>query len=161
MFCDRCGARLAGNEVFCASCGKQVNAAPRPTATPGVGRVEGHARTLGMLWLAYAGFRLLTGWMLASVFASWWGGWWAPHVPFFLNGLLRGLAGLAMAGAVLGIIAGWGLLERQSWARILALILGFLSLFHFPIGTVLGIYTLWVLLPAESAREYQRTARTV
>jgi hypothetical protein len=27
-----------------------------------------------------------------------------------------------------------------------------------PFGTVLGIYTLWVLLPTESEREYHSTA---
>jgi hypothetical protein len=39
--------------------------------------------------------------------------------------------------------------------------LGFLVLFHFGVGTVLGIYTLWVLLPAGSAQEYERTARAM
>ena len=46
-----------------------------------------------------------------------------------------------------------------SWARILAIILAFLSLIHVPFGTALGIYTLWVLLPASSEQEYQRIAR--
>ena len=54
-----------------------------------------------------------------------------------------------------GFIAGWGLLQRESWARVLTLIVGFLSLFNIPLGTVLGIYTLWVLLPAQSDEEYQ------
>jgi hypothetical protein len=30
------------------------------------------------------------------------------------------------------------------------------ALFSVPIGTALGVYTLWVLLPAESEREYAR-----
>jgi hypothetical protein len=64
-----------------------------------------------------------------------------------------------MATGVLGLLAGWGLIERQPWARILAIVLGCLALLHFGIGTALGIYTLWVLLPSDSAREYQRTAR--
>ena len=68
---------------------------------------------------------------------------------------------LLMAGGVLGIIAGWGLMERRPWARTLAIVLGFFALLHIGIGTVLGIYTLWVLLPAESAQEYQRTARAI
>jgi hypothetical protein len=58
----------------------------------------------------------------------------------------------------LGFAAGWGLLHRESWARILALIAGFLALFHPPFGTALGIYTLWVLLSAESEREYAEQA---
>ena len=41
-------------------------------------------------------------------------------------------------------------------ARVLALVLGFVSLFtNIPFGTALGIYTMWVLLPADSEREYE------
>src|SRR5439155_1439776 len=50
----------------------------------------------------------------------------------------------------------WGLFERQSWARILGLVLGILALLRFPLGTALGIYTLWVLAPEPSAREYDQ-----
>jgi hypothetical protein len=32
---------------------------------------------------------------------------------------------------------------------------GFISLFNIPIGTALGVYTLWVLLPAQSEEEYR------
>ena len=42
------------------------------------------------------------------------------------------------------IIAGIGLLYKQKWALVLALILGCFKLFSFPIGTALGIYTIWV-----------------
>ncbi|MFZ1808727.1 MAG: hypothetical protein WAU36_15965 [Cyclobacteriaceae bacterium] len=42
------------------------------------------------------------------------------------------------------IIAGIGLLYQQSWAMVLALILGCFKLFSFPIGTALGIYTIWI-----------------
>jgi hypothetical protein len=45
-----------------------------------------------------------------------------------------------------GIVGGIGLLKFQGWARILILILSFLDLLHFPIGTAIGIYSIWVLL---------------
>ena len=51
-----------------------------------------------------------------------------------------------------GIIAGAGLLGYRPWARILTLILGILNLPGFPVGTVLGVYTLYVLLDDETAR---------
>jgi glucose uptake protein GlcU len=60
---------------------------------------------------------------------------------------------------LLGILAGWGLMDRQPWARTLAIVLGCIALMKISIGTALGIYTLWVLLPAESEQEYRRTAR--
>ena len=158
MFCDRCGTPLTGRETYCASCGKPLH--PIPPPTPGVGRVEGHVRMLGIFWLAYSAFHLLGGWFFTTFFTHW-GGFWNPHIPFFMPGLLRGLGMVLMASGVLGIVAGWGLMDRQPWARILAIVLGFMVLLNFGIGSVLGIYTLWVLLPAESAQEYQRTARAV
>lgn len=48
-----------------------------------------------------------------------------------------------------GLIGGFGLLKHQSWARVLVLILGVLALFSFPVGTALGIYTIWVLTRPE------------
>ncbi len=45
-----------------------------------------------------------------------------------------------------GIVVGIGLLKFRPWARVLALIVGFLNLFGFPLGTVLGIYTFVSLL---------------
>jgi hypothetical protein len=47
--------------------------------------------------------------------------------------------------ALPGLLAGYGLLKRQKWGYILGIILGFLNLVSFPIGTAIGIYTLFVL----------------
>lgn len=49
-----------------------------------------------------------------------------------------------------GIIGGIGLLKRKSWSRILVLILSALSLLSIPVGTVIGIYGLWVLTRPEA-----------
>lgn len=53
-----------------------------------------------------------------------------------------------------GIIAGFGLLAYRPWARVLALVLGILNLPGFPLGTVLGVYTLYVLLDDETAQRF-------
>ena len=45
-----------------------------------------------------------------------------------------------------GIIGGWALFTGRGWGRPLVLVLGILMLFNIPIGTAVGIYTLWVLL---------------
>ena len=55
---------------------------------------------------------------------------------------------VAMLMAVLsipGLLAGYGLLKRTSWGRILAIIVGILNLPNFPLGTALGVYALLVL----------------
>jgi hypothetical protein len=62
---------------------------------------------------------------------------------------------LLLAKAAIGFVAGWGLLQREKWARIVVLVLAFVSLFtNIPFGTALGVYTMWVLLPSDSEREY-------
>jgi len=52
-----------------------------------------------------------------------------------------------------GIAAGIGLLKRKSWGRFLAMVVGVLGLLNFPVGTLIGIYMLWVLMQ-DSAAEY-------
>ena len=59
-------------------------------------------------------------------------------------------AGLMLLLALPGLLAGYGLLKRRSWGRILAIIVGILNLPNFPLGTVGGIYTLYVLLQSEA-----------
>ena len=54
-----------------------------------------------------------------------------------------------------GIIAGWGLLQYRPWARILAIILGILNLPGIPVGTLIGIYTLIVLLDDRSSQFFE------
>jgi hypothetical protein len=60
-----------------------------------------------------------------------------------------------LAKAACGFIAGWGLLHREAWGRIIALVLAFISLFNIPFGTAIGVYTMWVLLPGASQQEYE------
>ncbi len=47
------------------------------------------------------------------------------------------------------------MLRREPWARIVALVLGFISLFNIPFGTAIGVYTMWVLLPSQAEQEYE------
>lgn len=61
----------------------------------------------------------------------------------FLGILLAGLLGML---SLPGIIAGIGLLKRKAWARLLALVVAVLGLLHFPIGTFIGAYSIFVLL---------------
>ena len=60
---------------------------------------------------------------------------------------------LLMVLGIPGIVAGYGLLRRRSWGRILAMVVGFLGLVNFPLGTAIGIYTFWVLLQ-DSVADY-------
>jgi hypothetical protein len=122
----------------------------------GQGRVTKHVRLLGIFWLVLSLFRLIPGLALMGIFH---GTRFIPGVPYFLHGMLSSIGFVFIIGAVLGLAAGWGLMQREPWARMLAIVLGVVNLFDLPFGTAMGIYTLWVLLPAESEREYRETVR--
>jgi hypothetical protein len=52
--------------------------------------------------------------------------------------------------SLFGLIAGFGLLNHQQWARFVIIVVSVLRLFKFPFGTVFGAYSLWVLLNDET-----------
>jgi hypothetical protein len=62
-----------------------------------------------------------------------------------------GVAALLTLLALPGIAAGIGLVMRRGWGRILAIVVGILNLINFPIGTLIGLYTLWVLFQNTAA----------
>ncbi len=55
-----------------------------------------------------------------------------------------------------GIVAGIGLLQFRSWARVLALVLAFFNLLAVPHGTVFGVYTLISLLNTDAAALFNK-----
>ena len=69
-------------------------------------------------------------------------------------GMVTGFGGMMMVLmlasmfllSVAGIIGGWGLYRGRDWGRYVLLVVGFLDLMNLPLGTLLGIYTLLVLL---------------
>jgi hypothetical protein len=61
-----------------------------------------------------------------------------------------GLTILITILSIPGIIAGIGLIKFRPWARILGIVLSALNLMQIPLGTIVGIYGLWVLLSSET-----------
>ena len=153
MFCDGCGTQISGSATFCLRCGKSLGTTP---LMPRRGRIAGHVRLLGILWLALSAFRLLPG-LLLLAFANTRG--FGPGIPLFLHEVLPAIGMVFLILAGIGIAAGCGLLTRQPWARMLTIIFGAVSLIDMPFGTAIGVYTLWVLLPAESEQEYRSMTR--
>jgi hypothetical protein len=157
MFCDRCGTQVPDEARFCPSCGKAFGNTVAMGGVLTTGRVARHVRLLAILWLILSLFRLIPGLVLMGIFGA--GRAFIPGIPFFVHGIVSGIGFMFIVGAVLGLAAGWGLLQREPWGRMLALVMGVLNLLDPPFGTALGIYTLWVLLPAESEQEYRQLPR--
>jgi hypothetical protein len=159
MYCDRCGASVAADQRFCGRCGREFAGGAAVLAFPRRSRVAEHIRLVGILWLAFSALNAVAG-VLLFVLAN----TLILHLPemgapasatAWLHPFLSCVAILVLAKGAAGFLAGWGLLQRESWARMLTLVLAFLALFNIPFGTALGIYTLWVLLPAGSDAEYK------
>ena len=159
MFCDKCGNALQANQGFCSRCGKEISGA-MVVGYPRRSRVREHIRLLGILWLAFSAFNAVAAvvlFILANTLFL--------HLPMtgeysgWLHPFFRLIAWVVMVKAAAGLAVGWGLLQREPWARILCLIMGFLALLNVPFGTALGIYTLWVLLPAQADEEYSEESR--
>jgi len=81
----------------------------------------------------------------------------SPHdVPLELLDLFPlVLAATAVAIAVCsipGLIAGFAYLRHREWARITLLVVSFFYLINIPLGTLLGGYSIWVLMQEETVR---------
>lgn len=152
MYCVHCGVALQPGQLFCAACGRPTGSVP---LMPVQRRLAGHIRLLAILWFAVSGVRLLPGLVLLTMSDAA-RGFFPPDVPAIVNVVLQAIGWWLIGGAAVGLVAGWGLLQREPWGRTLAIVLGCVSLIDIPFGTALGIYTLWVLLPAQSEQEYRQ-----
>ncbi len=177
MFCDQCGREATTEAHFCSNCGRPLPGRianqvlpvqPIPVYAVRTNRVESHIRILGVLWVVDGFLRLLgvvaiwfVGRMVFPAVLGAVGNHFTLGDPFtrLVQGGLVFASALIAIEAALAFFAAWGLLDRQGWGRIVAIIAGILALWRVPFGTALGIYTLWVLLPASSEVEYRNLAR--
>ena len=111
--------------------------------------IRTHITILGILYMVFSGIFLFVAILLFVVLTG--------------SGILSGdpdaVIVTGAVGTILGVfflvlslpglLAGYGLMKHYAWARILAIVLGILNLFNFPLGTALGAYTLWVLFTPE------------
>jgi hypothetical protein len=140
---------------------------PAPTGylrtTPlGYSRVARHLQTLAILWIVFAVYSVLA-WLMVLPFlhmafgsAGWMRGsdaWMMS--PFHPGGwLLHFIAIVVFARAFLSLAVGLALLTRQPWGRIFAIVVAVLTLIKPFLGTILAIYTLWVLLENSADQNY-------
>lgn len=112
--------------------------------------MDSHVKALGWLWVISGVLSILGGLCAGASMAG--GGIISEDQTALLTtSIFATLCGGSLVlGAIFDFIAAYGLFNYRSWARILAIILGILNLFLFPIGTALGIYTLWVMFNDET-----------
>jgi hypothetical protein len=124
----------------------------------------GKVKALSVVWFIYAAYSLITGFVglafanafLSGRFCPWMQGPWG-HAPFFFGPAMIHFAWIFVSiRGGLALAAGWGLMERTEWGRIVAIVAAFLSLLRIPFGTALGIWTLVVLLGYRNTTLYEK-----
>ncbi len=58
--------------------------------------------------------------------------------------------------STLGLIGGIGLLNHLSWARYLVIVVAALGCLNIPIGTLKGVYSLWVLMQDSTIELFEK-----
>src|SRR5579864_3631963 len=114
MYCSGCGQGLQPGQAICPRCGRPVAVAPPPV--PGfqfqLDSYSGKVRVLGFVGMEFA---------RAFMFNRFgpWGHWQGPFRPeWFGPAFLHFLWVFVVLRALLLFAAGWGLMERAPWGRI-------------------------------------------
>jgi hypothetical protein len=125
--------------------------------------MEVHKRILAILYIISASLQILAMIFLAtfiSLFIPFIMEEAGPDAQWVFVWLIPFIKTVAICIVILfsipALIGGIGLLNNKSWALTLLLVLGCFKLFSFPIGTAIGIYTIWVY----SQNHQQQTATT-
>jgi hypothetical protein len=113
-------------------------------------RVERRVRTLGALYLAVSALGILCAGIAFAAIAPWGLLSGDPFATALFGVLGGGATALLLMLSVPWLIGGLGLLAQRPWARVYAVMLAVLVLGWFPLGTLLGAYSLFVLLPSDA-----------
>jgi len=135
--------------------------------------MEKHISLVGVLNIVYRAWTMIWGFVLLVIAAGF------DTIMYYLSRerhlhlhevpdfvfelipyILTGFGILIILVSVVGIIAAIGVLKLREWARILMLIVSFFNLLRFPLGTILGAYSIWVLMKDETIQAFNPPART-
>jgi hypothetical protein len=121
--------------------------------------VETHVKVLAVVFLVFSALGTLAAFVVAAVFGV---AGVATAAGASGNGAVIALPIIGLTGSALclfllavslpGLAAGLGLLKHKPWARVLTIVLSALNLINFPLGTIVGVYGLYVMLSVEGAR---------
>jgi hypothetical protein len=164
MFCSGCGQQLALGQGVCAQCGRPSGGMIPPV--PGfqfqLENYAGKVKTLSILWFVYAGVSLVFGLAGLSFLHAFFAGALGNHMhgsmpPNWIGPMIMRFAvPFILLRASLAVAAGWGLMERAPWGRVMAIVASVFCLLRFPLGTGLGIWTLVLLLGYRNTTLYEQ-----
>ena len=125
-------------------------------------------RALSTVWFIYGGLSLVAGIVGLSFAKSllngggfWMHGPWShgdfPFGPEFGSAIIHFAWVMVILRSGLAFVAGWGLMERAPWGRVVAIVAAFLCMLKlFPLGIALAIWTLVTLLGYRNSTLYDQ-----
>jgi hypothetical protein len=111
--------------------------------------MEQHITILGVLHIAWGALGVLIAMIVFTAVVG--GGMLSgdPEAMAITSIVGTTIATFLFIPSLPGLIGGIGVLKYRQWARITLLVVGFINLLIIPFGTILGIYTIWVLMNIE------------
>jgi hypothetical protein len=114
--------------------------------------MEGHIKAVGALCIALSVIAILVGGFIFVLLAGIGFAVQDGDASAVLSTIGFVIGAFLTIVSIPGIIGGIGLLNRREWARILVIVISALHLINIPIGTIIGGYSIWVLVQPETVR---------
>ncbi len=130
------------------------------TVTMEENRMKKHLTIVGILQIVFGAFLLLAALAVGFLFTL---AGTVVNDPF-VSGIL-GIIGIPLViimlvfGAAM-IAGGIGIIYCKPWARIVTMVMASIGLLNIPVGTLKGVYILWVLLQTETIALFAKGCST-
>ena len=127
-------------------------------------RMKKHVTVVGAIHIGFGLLGLVGAVAIFAVFTFLLNAVGNEDIPVMLFRFLRiSLALLVGFMSTLGLVGGIGLLSYQPWARYIVIVVAALGCLNIPIGTLKGVYSLWVLLQDDTVKlfEVKQEQRTI
>ena len=134
----------------------EENTVPQATITVEENRMKKHVNVAAILQIVFGSIVAIGGLAIAFAF-----GFVDQFVDDPTAVKVLGIVGtpliimfLLFGGAM--IAGGVGLFSCKPWARVLTLVMAAIGLLNIPIGTLKGVYIIWVLVQSETVSLFEK-----